>query len=99
MPKNSITTNESKAQDVANGLDDENLLNFTEVCEEVANDLTRGIAQCRKSTILMRKEQSDLAKQRVDLSDMLDLAQRDFEIAVKHTKNLIQKEKEKKQAL
>ena len=32
------------------------LLNFSEVCEEVANDLTKGITQCRKSTIAMRKE-------------------------------------------
>ena len=45
----------------------------------------------------MRKEQSELAKQRSDLSEMLDLTQRDFEIAVKHTKNLIQKERDQSQ--
>ena len=75
----------------------DSLLNFGEVCEEVANELTRGISSCRKSVILMRKEQSELAKQRSDLSEMLDLTQRDFEIAVKHTKNLIQKERDQSQ--
>ena len=37
----------------------------------------------------MRKEQSELVKQRADLSELLEMTQRDFEIAVKHTKNMI----------
>lgn len=99
MPKKSTTSTELKDKEESSLLrknigeqqqdDNDNLLNFAEVCEEVANDLTRGITQCRKSTIFMRKEQSNLARQRVGLAEMLDLAQRDFEIAVKHTKNLI----------
>lgn len=36
-------------------------------------------------------------KQRADLSEILDLGQRDFEIAVRHTKNLIRKEKLQKE--
>ena len=56
--------------------------------------MTKGITQTRKATIYMRKEQSELVKQRADMSELLESGQRDFEIAVRHTKNLIQKEKD-----
>lgn len=68
---------------------DQTLLDFIEECEEVSADMNRGVCQTRRATIFMRKEQSELVRQRADLSELLDLAQKDFEIAVRHTKNLI----------
>ena len=59
---------------------------------DLAEDLMSSIIQSRKSTIMVRKEQSELSKQSLNLAELLQLTQRDIEIAVIHTKNLIQKD-------
>ena len=67
----------------------EELLNFIGEYQEIAEELTRSIASSHKATIFIRKEQSALVREKKDLKEMLVMAQRDFEMAFTHTKQLI----------
>ena len=64
------------------------MLDFINDFQELAEDWMAAIQQSRKSTIFVRKEQSELAKQSADLAETLFMAQRDIEISIKHTNML-----------
>ena len=68
------------------------MMEYMNEFRDLAEDLMSSIIQSRKSTIMVRKEQSELSKQSLNLAELLQLTQRDIEIAVIHTKNLIQKD-------
>ena len=93
---NTLNLDNSKMEGYAASSEQEKSLSFIEECEEVAADMARGINQTRRATIFVRKEQSELIKDRAYLCEMIETCQRDFETAVRHTKTLISKEQDQK---
>ena len=50
------------------------MVDFSNEFRQLAEDMMTSITQCRKSTIVVRKEQSELAKTTSDLTELLKLA-------------------------